>query len=212
MEGFHTVNIAIHVISGTIALLLGTVAIISKKGLKRHVQSGNWFLLFLSIVAITGLVGIFVFNRNSFLIVITLLSAYQGFSGYRILQTKSNKFYFIDAAAAIITILSCLYFLYYFQSIGMIWSPIIIYSTVGWLSAMILYDLLRYFIPKERYKRLWLKEHIVKMIGAFSALFSAFAGTVFEDYQPHSQYLPSVIGNVLIIYFLVRFSKKRVKA
>ncbi|MEQ6123028.1 hypothetical protein AAON49_02360 [Pseudotenacibaculum sp. MALMAid0570] len=209
MDTFHNINIVTHVISGTIGLLLGVVAIVSLKGGKLHVKSGRWFLWFLAVVCLTGILGIFVFERNSFLIVITLLSAYQGFSGYRVLQTKSNQFYWIDLIAALLTITSCFYFLYYFQSIGMIWSPIIIYSTVGWLSILILYDFLKYLIPKTKYKRIWLKEHIVKMIGAFSALFSAFAGTVFEAYQPHSQYLPSVIGNILIIYFLIIYSKKK---
>ncbi|MFY0630712.1 MAG: hypothetical protein JXR05_10045 [Flavobacteriaceae bacterium] len=208
-ETIHSINIITHVATGTLGLLLGLVALSSRKGGKLHTKSGTWFLRLLTAVCITGVIGIFVFERNSFLIVITLLSAYQGFSGYRVLQTKSNKFYWIDFGAAILTVLSCIYFLYYFQSIGMIWSSIIIYSTVGWLSILILYDLLKYFIPKKKYGAFWLKEHIVKMIGAFSALFSAFAGTVFEEYQPHSQYLPSVIGNVLIIYFLITFSKKK---
>jgi len=209
METLHSANIITHVITGTIGLLLGVIAIISLKGGKLHVKSGRWFLRFLTVVCITGIFGIFVFERNTFLILITLLAAYQGFSGYRVLQTKSNQFYWIDLIAIILTASSCAYFLYYFQSIGMIWSPIVIYSTVGWLSVVIIYDLFKYFIPKEKYKRLWLKEHIVKMIAAWSALFSAFTGTVFEEYQPHSQYIPSVIANVLMIYFLIKFSRKK---
>ena len=209
LETLHTVNIVTHVTTGTLGLLLGVAAIASRKGGKFHTKSGRWFLWMLTVVCLTGIVGIFVFERNSFLIVITLLSAYQGFSGYRVLQTKSNKLFWFVLFAALITISSCVYFLYYFRSIGMFWSPVIVYSTVGWLSALILYDLLKYFIPKKKYKRLWLKEHIFKMIAAWSALFSAFTGTVFEEYQPHSQYLPSVIGNVLIIYFLITFSKKK---
>ena len=208
METFHSANIILHVATGTLGLLLGLLAIASVKGGKLHVKSGNWFLRLLTIVCITGLVGIFVFKINSFLIVITLLSAYQGFSGYRVLQTKSNQFHWIDLTGALVTLSSCFYFLYYFHSIGMFWAPVIIYSTVGWLCTLILYDLLKYFIPKHKYKKLWLKEHIVKMIGAWSALFSAFTGTVLDEFQPHSQYLPSVIGYIFIIYFLIKFSKK----
>lgn len=208
LEIFHSVNIITHVTAGTLGLLLGLTAIITKKGQKLHVKSGIWFLRLLTVVCLTGIIGIFVFERNSFLIVITLLSAYQGFSGYRVLQIKSNKFYWIDFIAALVTLGSCFYFLYYFRSIGMFWSPVIVYSTVGWLSALITYDFLKYFIPKHTYKRLWLKEHIFKMIAAWSALFSAFTGTVFEEFQPHSQYLPSVIGNILILFFLIKFSKK----
>ena len=209
METLHLVNIVVHVLTGTLGLLLGVLAIVAAKGKKLHTKSGRWFLRLLSVVCITGLFGIFVFERNHFLIVITLLSAYQGYSGYRILQVKSNAFYWQDLMAAILTISSCFYFIYYFQSIGMFWSPVIIYSTVGWLSAVILYDILRYFIPKNKYKNLWLKEHIIKMIAAWSALFSAFTGTVFENYQPHSQYVPSLIGNLIILYFLIRFSRKK---
>ena len=62
----------------------------------------------------------------------------------------------------------------------MIWSPVIIYSTVGTLLLVITYDFLRYLIPSSNYKMLWLYEHIFKMIGAFTALLSAFSGTVFS--------------------------------
>ena len=55
---------------------------------------------------------------------------------------------------------------------------------------------------------MWLYEHIFKMIGAFTALLSAFSGTVFENYQPYSQFLPSVFGTLLQIGFIVYYIKK----
>ena len=87
----------------------------------------------------------------------------------------------------------------------MIWSPILIFSTVGALLFIVTYDFLRYLIPKDKYKkhRIWIYEHIYKMTSAFSAILAAFVGTVFEEYQPHSQYLPSALGMMIIFGFII---------
>tara|TARA_B110001450_G_C17501242_1_gene432419 strand:- start:140 stop:799 length:660 start_codon:yes stop_codon:yes gene_type:complete len=204
----HNSNIVTHVISGSIALLLGIIGLMTKKGGKWHTKSGNYFLILLIIVALTGLIGVFIFKRNTFLLIITVLSAYYGFSGYRTLQTKSNSPKLIDISVAIVSLISVSYFLYYFKSIGMYWSPIIIYSTVGALLMIVAYDFIRYLIPKKIYRNMWLYEHIFKMIGAFTALLSAFSGTLFENYQPYSQFLPSVFGTLLQIGFIVYYVRK----
>ncbi len=46
-------------------------------------------------------------------------------------------------------------------------------------------------------------EHIYKMTSAFSGLLSAFIGTVFEEYKPHSQYIPSALGVLIILGFII---------
>lgn len=48
---------------------------------------------------------------------------------------------------------------------------------------VIIYDFLRYLIPKNSYRkhRIWLYEHIYKMTSAFSAILSAFTGTVLDE-------------------------------
>ena len=78
---------------------------------------------------------------------------------------------------------------------------------------IVAYDFIRYLIPKKTYRNMWLYEHIYKMIGAFTALLSAFSGTVFENYQPYSQFLPSVFGSLLqigfIVYYVRKFKKSR---
>jgi uncharacterized membrane protein len=207
----HTLNIIIHISTGTIALMLGLVALLTRKGLRLHRKAGKLFLLFMTIVVFTGLIGVFIFKRNTFLLIITVLSAYQAFSGYRILQTKSNQPKLLDIFVAILSAVSVSYFLYYFKSIGMIWSPVNIYSTVGALSLLITYDFVRYLIPKSKYQNMWLYEHIYKMIGAFTALLAAFAGTVFATYQPYSQILPSALGILLQIGFIVYYIRNRNK-
>ncbi len=213
MEIVHKSNILLHIITASIALLLGIMALLSTKGAKMHNTSGKYFLRFISIVILTGMIGVFIFGRNTFLLVITVLSGYVSFSGYRVLKLKSNTPKRIDILVAIISLLVLAYFLYYFKSIGMIWSPIIIYSTVGALLFVITYDFLKYLIPQKSYKkhRIWIYEHIYKMTSAFAALLSAFVGTVFEDYQPHSQYLPSALGMLIIFGFMIYVYKYGLK-
>ena len=213
MEILHKLNVTLHILTGSIALVLGITSLLSDKGGKIHNKSGRFFLLLISVVILTGLIGVFVFGRNVFLLVITILSGYVSFSGYRILKNKSNTLYPLDVLAVIISSLVLVYFLYYFNSIGMIWSPVVIYSTVGALVLVILYDLIRYIIPTEVYKRhqIWLYEHIYKMTSAFAALLSAFAGTVLDKYQPHSQYLPSIFGLIIIIGFMYYVRKYGLK-
>ncbi|MEL6591340.1 MAG: hypothetical protein AAFQ87_23835 [Bacteroidota bacterium] len=205
MELLHQSNIIIHVISGTTALLLGLIALLSLKGGKVHNRSGAYFLWLMAVVIMTGLMGVFVFGRNTFLLVITVLSGYVAFSGMRALRAKSNQPQALDITVSLVSIGVLGYFLYYSQSIGIFWSPVVIYSGVSALLLVISYDLARYLIPTTTYqnRRLWLYEHIYKMTSAFSGLLAAFVGTVFDQYQPYSQTLPSALGVMIIIGFMI---------
>lgn len=205
----HKTNIIIHVSMGTLALLLGTVILLRKKGGRKHRKMGDWFLALLSIVILTALLGFFAFGANQFLLVLTMSAGYNGYSGFRIIKTKSNIPELLDAGVALVALSSGLYFLYYVQAVGLIMSPIVIYSTIGYLFMIIGYDLLRYFIPKKKYGNLWFYEHIYKMIGAFTALMAAASGNILsDDYKPYSQFLPSVIGTCLGIRFILYFYRK----
>ncbi len=207
----HNTNIIVHVSTGTIALLLGIITLNVKKGGKTHKKSGRFFLILLAIVVITGLFGVIIFDVNSFLLVLTLLSGYNGYSGFRVLHNKTNTPKSLDIIIALITLFSGIYYLYYIKSIGMIWSPIIIYSTIGALFLTIVYDLVRYAIPVKKYKNLWLYEHIYKMIAAFTALLAAATGTIYPDYKPYSQFLPSVFGTLLALGFILYFYRRNRK-
>ncbi|SHG53056.1 hypothetical protein [Flagellimonas flava] len=213
MEIVHKTNILVHIITGSLGLLLGLVALLTVKGGKTHNKSGSFFLKLISVVILTGLIGVFVFGRNTFLLVITVLSGYVSFSGYRVLLNKTNIPKKLDMLMALTSLLVLGYFLYYFKSIGMIWSPIIIYSTVGALVLVVAYDFLRYLIPQKRYvqNRIWIYEHIYKMTSAFSALLSAFSGTVLDEYQPHSQYIPSALSMAIIFGFMFYVSRYGLK-
>ena len=203
--GMHFTNILIHIIAGSMALLAGTLALFAYKGGKIHMRFGRFFLGCLAIVILTGLLGVFVFHRNTFLLVITVLSGYLGFSGYRALRLRSARPGWVDNLVSLVALGVAAYFLWYFRTIGMIWSPVIIYSTVGYLLLMIVYDLSRNGI----HGNWWRYEHILKMVGAWSGLLSAFCGTVFPQYQPFSQFLPSLFGTLIAIGLIVRVARQQ---
>ena len=200
----HHLNIAVHVIAGSIALIAGLAAAMVAKGRKNHIRFGKYFMWMIVIVIITGLIGVFVFKRNNFLLVITLLSGYNCFSGIRAVRLRGQRPHTIDYLIPILVMASALYYLYYIRSIGLYWSPVIIYSTVGALFLVAVYDLCKWIIPVTILKKAVMYEHAYKMVSAFSAITSAFSGTVFPQFKPYSQFLPSVIGFAYIIITFIR--------
>tara|TARA_R110002051_G_scaffold276573_1_gene337903 strand:- start:43 stop:699 length:657 start_codon:yes stop_codon:yes gene_type:complete len=198
----HQINIWIHIIAGIIAISFAVIILIKTKGNKLHKKLGIIFLTFLAVVILTGLIGSIIIRGNPYLLVLTVLSGYYGFSGFRIIKTKSNIPEKLDIVIAIANLSLGIYFIDYLKSSVMFWNPIVIYSTFGALFIIIAYDFLRYLIPSSRYNNLWLYEHIYKMIAAFTALLAAAVGTFFPNHQPYSQLFPSVIGTLLAIGFV----------
>lgn len=200
----HVSNIIIHVISGTFALIVGFLILFRTKGTPMHIKLGYLFIYCMIVVVTTGAFGVIVFKRNLFLLLITILAAYNTYSGFRILKEKTNLFYWKDLLAMMGALSIALIFIYYLKFIGFYWNPVVIYSGVGYLLLVISYDIFRYCIPTSRYGNLWRYEHSSKMISAIGALLSAFIGTLFPDYKPYSQILPSLLMTLLMIFFNIK--------
>ena len=206
---FHLTNIVIHVVSGTAALMIGFLLLFKRKGTLFHKKAGAIFVFFMVLIVVTGILGVIVFKRNLFLLVITVLAGYNTYSGVRIMKLKSNTFYVRDTLVMIIAIVTTLFFLYYLKSIGFYWNPVVIYSTVGYLFLVIFYDVIRYLIPKSKYGNLWMYEHSSKMISALSGLLSAFIGTILPGYKPYSQIFPSVLMTFVMVFFIIQIYWKK---
>jgi hypothetical protein len=192
------------VLFGTAALLLGLGALVSAKGGFRHRRFGRWFLYAISVVLVSATVGLLVFNFRAFLAVVTLLSSYEAFSGFRALRLRGARPARIDQAASAVGIVSPILLLMAMSRLQLPWDPVLTYSILGALFMVTTYDISRNFLPTTWLRRVWVQEHLVKMIGAFSAVSSAFAGTVFPGFMPWSGILPSAMGSLLIVMFLWR--------
>lgn len=180
----HTINISLHVIAGTLALVAGLLALLFTGQLNRHKRFGKVFLLLLSIVVISGFMGWVFFRSNPFLLMLTLLSGYVGFSGYRAVKLKmkrTTRYELILAVTSLIT--GGLYLLWLKQSY-LNWSPSIIYPTVFALFLVTGYDIIKYCWLFKRLKNWWLYEHIYKVISAYSAIYLRLWGQSSQLFNP----------------------------
>lgn len=208
-ELLHQANILIHVVSGCVALLLGLFILVTAKGTNRHCKAGRFFLITLSVVIFTSLAGVFLFKLSQFLFIITLISGYEAWSGYRVIKNKQTGPRGFDYLVSFLVLLSGIVFHLYFWASKPNWSPVIIYSTLMWLYILCSYDLLRYFLKKSFQIKAYVYEHIVKVVGALAAICSAFLGTILPEYQPFSQIGPSTIGFILILFLSFQYSQKK---
>jgi hypothetical protein len=199
----HAVNIAIHVVGGTAALCLGLIAILSRKGGPIHIRSGLWFIRAYGIVVVTAALGLAIFAFRSLLAVVTLLSLYDVFAGYRALQLRGRRPQLVDRAASAIGALTPWIFIALMHYLRQPWSPILTWSILGGLVLISGYDLLRNVLPLAWLRKVWVQEHLVKMMSAYIAITSAFAGTVFASFMPWAAIIPSLLGMAVICGFLL---------
>ena len=199
----HWLNLGFHIAFGTAALIIGLVAIIASKGGRLHRRAGRLFIYAYLVVVSTAVIGLLVFEFRSFLAVVTLLSIYDVFSGYRALQLRGRRPQTIDRAASLLGALTPWIFIAIMRRLHQPWSPVLTWSILGGLIAISGYDLLRNILPLGWLKRVWIQEHLYKMMSAYIAITSAFAGTVFARYMPWAAILPSAIGFAVILGFFI---------
>ena len=96
----------------------------------------------------------------------------------------------------------------YLQTARVPWATAVVYSTLGTLVLLSLYDLARFAFPARWFETLWLYEHLVKMIGAHGSVITAFSGTVLWAWQPYSQLVPSTLWVAAMIGYVVRIRRR----
>ncbi len=198
----HTLNIFIHVAVGTLGLLLGLLALVYQNNVRQHVRFGRYFLYALTVVVATAFIGILFFRSNPFLLMLTLLGGYVGYSGYRAVRLRERQTSRLDVTVAVCVLGTGGWYLMSLQAGDSHWSPVVVFSTLSALVLVAGYDLVKHFWLYKRLRTWWLYEHIYKMLSAYSAILSAFSGTVLSQYKPHSQILPSVLCVSAIVYFI----------
>ncbi|RAJ72792.1 hypothetical protein CLV59_11516 [Chitinophaga dinghuensis] len=208
MEKLHQLNILMHVIAGSGALIIGMIAFLTRKKAAKHRRYGTIFTWLMIIIVVTAMAGVIIFGRNTFLLVLTLLSGYNCFSGIRTMRLRGQKPRFLDYIVPIIVISSAVYYLYYINSIGLYWSPAVIYPTLGALFLLTIYDLCRGWMPVRFLQQSFIYEHVYKMLASYMAAVSAFSGTVFPQFKPYSQILPTFLG---LLWIMIIFGSLRNK-
>jgi hypothetical protein len=207
----HHVNLGIHILAGTVAMIIGLLAIIYNRQVAFHKKLGRYFVYLLVVVVATGFIGFLFFRNDPFLLMLTLIAGYVGYAGYRNVQLREKRGSIWDVSVALAVLSTALMYTWQLSQSQVLWNSSVILSTVIALALVTMYDLIKYFFFHSHIKGWWLYEHIYKMISAFSAMVSAFAGNTLRGFHPYSQIGPSAICMILIALFIVQRASMRRK-
>lgn len=153
------------------------------------------------------------FHGKPFLLMVSVLSFYLVYSGYRALYQKQlhldKGITWYDWAMAIACGLFMLAFLIW--SVDLITKGenviLLMFFSIGGLYSIL--TEVKAYIKKPDVKHRWLFSHIGRMVGGFIAAVTAFSTNVLTFLPGLAQWLwPTVIGTPLIIYWIRTYRKK----
>lgn len=205
----HSINVFIHVSAGSLALLLGLLAIFSFRRDGRHKLFGRGFSYLMVIVVTTSFIGWLFFRPDPLLLMLTLLSGYVTYSGFKAITRRVERSSTYEAALALAVLSSAIVYLGWMHLSYTTWSKSVVLSAVVAIILVTGYDIAKHFWLHRQLKDWWLYEHIYKMISGFSAILSAFTGTVFPNSKPYSQLAPSVVCTLLAVSFIAWYAKRK---
>ncbi|MCC6187249.1 MAG: hypothetical protein IT256_08875 [Chitinophagaceae bacterium] len=210
--------LAIHVLGGSVGLLVGSIVLGRAKGNKQHKLLGKVFAYAMLLSSAVAMV-MAVWRSNYLLLVIGVFTIYLVLSGLRYLRVKN-----INPTQAVPWQDKLLFgtmgvFALAFIGIG---ARLLIMGkgfgyvmlVFGLISVGLLRQDLLYYKGKAQYKNQWLVMHLTRMIAAYIAAFTAFM-VVNNRYLPQlvAWLLPTVLLTPLIIFWSrqygIRINKKR---
>lgn len=209
----YTLFLIVHITAGSIGLLTGPAAILTKKGGWAHRKAGIIFFYAMLIVSGTALV-LGVLHHIPFLFVVGIFSAYLNTTGYRVLYQKQHgqlhQTTRFDHAISFIMLLFSMYFLLY-GTYGLIkkdpFGLVFLFFAVR--SLQMLWQDWKLFTHRAIQPTTWLNIHLTRMIGTCVAAFTAFAVVNSSSRLSLIGWLlPALIGLPLAAYWRRRVSAK----
>ncbi|MFD0860836.1 DUF2306 domain-containing protein [Sungkyunkwania multivorans] len=214
LEDLITIMIYIHAFAGAIALLAGSVAIVSRKGGTVHTKAGRVFYHSMVVLALLALVISWMPGHiNNFLFVIGVFSLYLVISGkaairYKKIEQRSElrvdklvsgaMFFF-----AIVMLVMAIHQQLNGNSFGIV---LAIFGALGLVRSI--QDFLA-FRNIQKLRKDWLRHHIGKITGGFIAAVTAFF--VVNEVLPSllGWLLPTLLGTSYILYWTRKISKRK---
>lgn len=168
METSYKILLCLHIASGFLALLCGTLSVIFKKGGKWHRLFGKIFFYSMLGVCITS-VYISLIKDNRFLLFVGIFSFYLNYFGFRAIKDKSLRPGFFDWTVLLIASVNGFFMVYSMNVILMVFGGICFYAIFQNIKTGIM-TLQNKPLPQLQ----WLRRHIGMMMGAFIATATAF--------------------------------------
>lgn len=210
MELFKIV-LSIHILSGSIGLLLGSFVLLKQKGNKIHKQLGRIFAIAMIVTGLSAFV-ISYLHPNLFLFIVGVFTVYLTATGYRMIALKKihlgQEPQFIDYILTISMLIASIGFLYIgIRNVVNGNNFGIVLCLFGSISFKLCLVDSRNYKGKNTDKLAWLKNHIGRMTGSYMAAFTAFL-VVNNRYLPDlvAWILPTVIGTFFIFISIKKLS------
>jgi len=212
MNAIFSIVLAVHIVCGLVCTLAGLVPLLTRKGGQAHRRAGRLFVWAMGVL----LGAAWLMTALHFSIYFLALSAMATlglFSGVRVLRRKRPDILSADRATGldwavtvgIISVSAWTLFASLGEGTGGSRTVSIALAASGLVYGG--YDIWRFCQPTAWpfTPRLWLYEHLVKMIGAYSAVMAAFAGNFIHFIPaPWSQLWPSILFQLLAIAWIIR--------
>lgn len=196
MGTMYDVMLWVHIMAGTLALVGGLVAIMTRKGARLHRRSGIVYVLCMIVVGVTALV-MSIIRPNPFLFAVAIFSAAMALSGWLPARGDNLQLSKMVGIASIVaaTLLGV---------VGMWWVIAgdvfgITAIVFGLISARFGWQDVRRTTERNRQQRII--AHVSAMGGAFIATVSAISAVNLDMLPPLVRWLwPTIIGTPLIFW------------
>ena len=208
METTAQILIYIHAATGGLALLSGAIALMTKKGSRKHKKSGLVFFYSMLTSALLALIiSILPGHLSPFLFCIGLFSSYFILSGYSSLRFKKKDFNlnFDRFLAVLLTVTGMVMIVYAFMLEGEENIVLIVFGIFGVFFGIRDFQSFR---DLSALRKIWLQRHIGNMTGGYIAATTAFM--VVNEILPGllNWFLPTVLGSLYISYWIRKIRRK----
>jgi hypothetical protein len=204
--------------AGTLALGAGFLPLVTSKGGALHRRSGRSFRTLL--IAVIGTAALMtLIAMKPYFAALTAAAAIGSFSGLRVLNRKRPDIDPDQRAKPLDWAVTRLIFFLGILLAGLAFNgevgnnATVFMALVGATIFYSLYDLLRFAFPAAWpfFPRLWFYEHLVNMLGAYSAVVAAFSGSVLYFLpipDPWKQLWPTILFHNLMIISVLWYTMK----
>jgi uncharacterized membrane protein len=209
--------LALHIAAGTAALVCGAAPIFAPKRQGFHTRWGRRFVTCM-VTVLGSAIGLTVLALNPYFAALTTLATLGCFSGVRVLKRKRPDLRREDRArpldwAVTLAAISVAALLGLLVATGdMRGNPTVVYALVGGAFVYGGWDLLRFAVPTgwPFFPRLWFYEHLVKMLGSYSAVVGAFSGSVAFRFlpDPWKQLWATIVFNILTLAMIAWYARQ----
>lgn len=198
-----------HIATGTVALLVGAIALLAKKGSWLHKRCGKVFLYSMAASAVVSMVvAMLPGHESAFLFGIAVMSLYFIISGYRSLRYKhKNPNLMLDKIVSVVILIT---------GSLMIVLPIlesgklnVVLFVFGLLSLVFGISDFKNFKDLKALRKKYLQLHLSKITGGYISAVSAFF--VVNQILPGiwNWFTPGVLGAIFIVYWSRKVDRKK---